>query len=77
MDGKELISMEERADGTEARWYLDEEGREIMEEIPAKGSGFMAATSDRRFEKSRSVAAGDPKGAHGADKEGRGADDLH
>ena len=34
---KELISMEERADGTEVRYYIDDEGREIMEEIPAKG----------------------------------------
>lgn len=31
---KELISREERADGTEVRYYIDEDGREIMEEIP-------------------------------------------
>lgn len=36
MDGKELISIEEREDGTEVRYYIDEDGRETMEEIPAK-----------------------------------------
>lgn len=34
---RELISREERADGTEVRFYIDEEGREIMEEMPPCG----------------------------------------
>lgn len=34
---RELISREERADGTEVRFYVDEEGRETMEEIPPCG----------------------------------------
>lgn len=33
----ELISREERADGTAVRFYVNEEGREIMEEIPPCG----------------------------------------
>jgi hypothetical protein len=39
MDGKELISLEEREDGTEVRYYIDEDGRETMEEIPPCGKG--------------------------------------